>query len=307
MIAPSLRLQRVLCALDVERSARAPLAHAGLLSQQLDVPLDGLYVTAPLGEWGNRLERVRRLIAEHNAHQRLDELLAPFASSLDVQAFVTRGANGDVIDAHATQHNADLIVLGGARKRVGTSSSGLASILSARADRGVLTVPGDSPACALRRILLPVTADTLETPALAWTIKLARRFGASVQLVGLAPASSGFWRGLTRRSPVVAELEDGIRVTARVIERCLSAASVPVGVQHAAVSLADVEPLVEATETDLVVVGLPAWAASPESALLERLRRHGNVPVLSIRARAALAAAGARCSFGENWELSASA
>lgn len=302
-----LPLTRVLCALDVERSARAPLAHASSLSQQLRLPLDGLYVTPPLGGWEDRLGRVRRLIAEHNARERLDALLAPFASLLDVNSFVTRGASSDVIGAHAAQHCAELIVIGGARQRATAGATQLASRLSAAAERGVLTVPGDSPSCALRTILLPVTARTPESPALAWVTMLARSFGASVELVAVEPMSLGFWRSLTRRSPLAGELQDDVLHALRIIEQSLSAAGITTIGASAPVPAAEIESRVEAAEWDMVAVGLPASVASPEAVLLERLRKNGTTPVLSIRASKRLAAVATLRRLDDECELSASA
>lgn len=304
---PTLRLKRVLCALDVERSARAPLAHASLFSRQFGVPLDGLYVAPALSEWEDRLARVRRLIAEHNAHERLDALLAPFASLLDVHSFVTRGASGDVIGAHAAQHCADLIVLGGARQRATAGATHLASRLSAAAERGVLTTPGDSPSCALRTILLPVTASTPETPALAWVTMLARSFGARVELMAVESSSLGFWRSLTRRAPVAAELRDEVQHAVRAIERSLSAAGITISGASAPVAALEVESSVQSAACDLVVLGLPASVASPETLLLERLRKNCATPVLSSRASKWAAATTAHRSFNDDCELSASA
>jgi hypothetical protein len=304
---PILPLKRVLCALDVERSARAPLAHASSLSQQLGLPLDGLYVAPPLGGWEDRLARVRRLISEHNARERLDALLAPFASLLDVQSFVTRGASGDVIGAHAAQHCADLIVIGSARQRTTAGATHLASRLSAAAERGVLTVPGDSPSCALRTILLPVTARTPETPALAWVTMLARSFGARVELVAVEPTSLGFWRSLTRRPPLSAALPDEVQHALRVVERSLSAAGITTSGVNAVRPALEVESWVESAECDLVVVGLPASVASQEAVLLERLRKNGTTPVLSIRASKRLAAVATHRRLDDECELSASA
>jgi hypothetical protein len=251
------------------------------------------------------LDRVRRLIAEHHAHERLDALLAPFASSLDVSSFVTRGSSGDVIGVHAAQHCADLIVLGGARKRVGASPGSLASMLSAGAERGVLTVPGESPSCALRTILLPVTAATPDSPALSWITMLARGFGARVKLVGVLPTSSGFWRSASR-TPVTAARENDLRLAMRAVARSLSAADVATSAASRSMPSAELESVVDSRAFDLVVLGLPAGVTSPEAALLERLRKNGTTPVLSIRARSARSQAGA-LRFMENQELCASA
>lgn len=304
LISQALRLRRVLCALDLERSVRAPLAHAGWFSQELGVPLDGLYVAAPLGEWRSRLERVRRLIADHQAQERLDALLAPFASSVDVQSFVTRGASGDVISAHASRHGADLIVLGGG-KNAAACASKLAASLSGCAERGVLTVPGDADVRALRKILLPVTNVTPETPALAWVTKLARRFGATVELVGVNHSTRGFWRGLVR-SRVSAEPKTDVQLALQTLEQRLLAAGVTAVVATERLRWLNADALLESGGYDLVVVGLPGQARSVESVLLDDMRKNGRVPVLSIRASAPLASGMAR-SCEQDWQLSASA
>jgi nucleotide-binding universal stress UspA family protein len=226
---------------------------------------------------------------------------------LDVQSFVTRGASGDEIGAHAAQHCADLIVIGSARQRTTAGATHLASRLSAAAERGVLTVPGDSPSCALRTILLPVTARTPETPALAWVTMLARSFGARVELVAVEPTSLGFWRSLTRRPPLSAALPDEVQHALRVVERSLSAAGITTSGVNAVRPALEVESWVESAECDLVVVGLPASVASQEAVLLERLRKNGTTPVLSIRASKRLAAVATHRRLDDECELSASA
>lgn len=284
-----LRLNRVLCALDLECRPHAPLAHAGWLANEFGVALDGLYVSAPLMDWGGRLERVRRLIAEHNAHEQLDALLAPFASSLDVQSFVTRGVSEDVIGAHAREHQADLIVLGGSRKSVGGGAASLASILSEQTEGAVLTVPSDSAACTLRRLLIPVTLTTPDSPAVLWATTLARRFGASVKVTGVLPAHSHLWSVLTRQQPARAALEHNLSVAVQRVVLSLDQAGVAVEALPAPLlSVTDLAQLAEATAFDLIVLGLPRRSADgPEAALLERLRRTGSSPLLSIRARPA--------------------
>jgi nucleotide-binding universal stress UspA family protein len=293
VIAALPALQRVLCAVDVRSEARGALAMASVLAEHFQAHLQGLYVAAPHHSWDNRTDRVKRLIVEHNARQRLESLLAPFERSLAVNSFVTRGSTADVILAHADVHQSDLIVCGiSGNSRTGEGSRRLASAVAARAESAVLTVPGDSPACALRRILLVLTEPQSTEPALHWAKTLAHRFGAKISLVRLDSAPRGFWTGFGGASSRGAGLCADSRERRRHAEQHRVAASVhdselklgaPLLPERDAASIA---ALIDRESFDLVIVGLPPAAdeTEPATTLVERLRRTSAAPTLSTRA-----------------------
>jgi nucleotide-binding universal stress UspA family protein len=260
---------------------------ASVLAEQFDADLHGVYAASPNPGWDNRLERVKRLIVEHNAREQLTSLLAPFASALAVDSFVTRGTAVDVILAHADAHEAELIVCGiSGSSRVGEGSRRLASAVASRATPAVLTVPGDTPACALRRILLVVTEPDATEAALTWAETLAERFGASISLVRLAQAARGFWPafGTGLREQM---FERKRKATLQLAATSVMDAELDLGKPLAPERDANgIAALAERDAFDLVVIGLPPTArrADPATALVERLRRSSAVPTLSVRA-----------------------
>jgi nucleotide-binding universal stress UspA family protein len=290
---------RVLCALDIEHEEWGPLAISSVMAEYLRVPLDALYA-ARSGTWEDRTERVRRLIAEHSARERLDQLIAPLAQTIAITASVQRGGAGDVILQQARERQAGLIVLGSAdRRRLGSGSHRLATTVASTATAAVLTVPSDARACAMRRILVLITSAAAARPALKWATTLAGRFGASVSLARMAPPGSWFGAGLfgpTRRS------QDTARRRATLVERSLDRlrqADINVSEEPEQLDAAGMVRLAAERAFDLVVVGLPA-ALEPgaeELVLVERLRQCSLVPVLSVRA-------GVRSSSQAHWTSS---
>jgi nucleotide-binding universal stress UspA family protein len=275
--APSLR--RVLCAVDVEREACGALAMASVLAEHFEAQLDGLYVAAPSTGWDSRHQRVRRLIVEHNARDRLETLLAPFEGTVPIDSFIARGRAAEMILAHADAHQSDLIVCGiSGNSRLGEGSRRLASRVASGATSAVLTVPGDSPACALRRILLVGTAPDATESARAWATSLSGRFDGSVVSVRPDLSERGFWSGLRGSAPLLGERD-----------------------------AAELAAMVERERFDLVVVGLPGAADGREATTrwVERLRRTMTVPTLSVRgrSRAPRQVTAARLTLADEHEL----
>jgi len=261
---------------------------ASLLAQNFSASLDGLHVVASAADWDARLEKVRRLITEHNAREQLAVLLAPFAASVEVESFVARGAASQAIVSHAALHGADLIVLGGSSTaRADGSAQRVIPSVAAQADCAVLSVPGDSSACAMRRMLLAVGAGTDAMAATAWAATLARRFDAVVRVVRVSPASRGFWSTLWAVKPAAASSRD--TALAASVERALHSLRFAqvAALEHpeAELSSFQVAELAAADGYDLVVVGLPAELdrACAEAELVAKLRRDCLVPTLSIR------------------------
>ena len=279
-------LRRVLCALDVESSTKAPLSIASAFAHGFRASVDALYAPAPLLAFGGRAERVRRLIAEHGARERLQAMLVPFASSLQIESYVTRGPAEDVILAHSQQHQSDLIVLG---CQNGTSERGGVSLpVVSAANCAVLTVRRQTPEVALRRVLLPLGSALAAEPASDWALALAGRFGAEITVVPVANVP-GFWRTWTGSAWSAADRRGQKRLlslTNLVMSR-LSAAGVSAKLHPEPSDAAGVVSMAAEGGYDLVALGLPPAgdAASDGEALARALRRRSDVPVLSVRAR----------------------
>lgn len=309
MSAPPV-LRRVLCAVDVQRETRSPLALASVVAEHFEAQLDGLYVATPTSNWDSRVERVKRLIVEHNARGQLETLLAPFGQALDVDSFVTRGNAADEILAHADVHQSDLIVCGiSGNSRIGEGSRRLASTVASRASSAVLTVPGDSPACAVRRILLVITTKDATAPALSWAQVLAERFEASISLVRLEPTARRFWAGFGQSS---------LQADCWERQRAAAQQRIAAFVEDAELEIAEllsperdaagIATLAETENFDLVVVGLPHTATRGDTSptVLSQLRRASTVPTLSVRAPCPrlkyLSAASAPAGFADNYQ-----
>jgi nucleotide-binding universal stress UspA family protein len=283
-------LQRVLCALDVDASARGALAVSSVIAQRFHASFDALYAPAPVVAFAGRAERVRRLIAEHNARERMQGLLAPFASSLDISSFVTRGAPSDVILSHSEQHRSDLIVMGTSPKRFSDGNGGIALPVATAATCAVLTVRGQTAACAMRRILLPVGSTLNESAAVGWALALGLRFGAEVHVLRVGSPRVGFWQTWTgsARSPVDLQAERRARLRSEAVLDQLLVAGVEARelkqAEHA--DEAGMVALANTGRFDLIIAGLHARgddAAAGES-LVTALRSRSNLPVLSVRA-----------------------
>lgn len=293
----------MLCALDIAQEQWGPLAIASVMAEYLRVPLDTLYA-ATSGVWEGRTQRVRRLIAEHSARERLDRLIAPLATTIEVTARVQRGAAGDVILEQASRSGAGLIVLGSTDRRCfGGGSHRLAMAVASTASAAVLTVPSDARACAVQRILVPITTAAAVRPALKWATVLAGRFGASVCLVRMAPPATWFGAGLLGGTGRSRDME---RRRAVLLDRMLDR------LRHADIVVTEEREQVDATGLallaseqafDLVVLGLPVALDSglEQIALAERLRQCSLVPVLSVRADVRSSAQTKWAGPGEAW------
>jgi nucleotide-binding universal stress UspA family protein len=246
---------------------------------------------------------VRRLIAEHNARERLQGLLAPLPSSLDVTSYVTRGRPSAVILSHSEQHRSDLIVMGAPpASRFGDGSGGTVAPVATAASCAVLSVRSETANSAVCRILLPVGAPFADVPATSWAIALASRFAAEVDVLRVGPSGSAFWRVLTAQSRA--------KQDARVADMQLRAQSELAlsRMRSAQVKAREIEQpehtgcdaitaLAEAGAFDLIILGLHAHAgvASGGEELVTALRRRTGVAVLSVRAprvRSAFASGG---------------
>jgi nucleotide-binding universal stress UspA family protein len=274
-------LERVLCALDVDASARGALSVGSVIAQRFRASFDALYAPAPVVAFAGRAERVRRLIAEHNARERMQGLLAPFASSLSVSSFITRGQPSEVILSHSEQHRSDLIVMG---------SGDVVAPVATAATCAVLTVGGRTAECAMRRILLPVGPSLAESPAVGWAIALGLRFGAEVQLLRVGAPRVGFWQAWTGsvRSPIDPQAERRARGrTDAVLARLHGTRVEARELKHSEhVDEAGIVALAGTGRFDLIIAGLHAAGDDTNAgeALVAALRRRTNVSVLSVRA-----------------------
>jgi nucleotide-binding universal stress UspA family protein len=275
------RLKRVLCALDVDDSTQAALEIASAIAEGFQASADALYAPAPLFAFGGRAERVRRLIAEHNARERLQAMLVPFVSNATHwEPYVTRGLAGDVILSHSERRRSDLIVLG---QRSGAVSASVASA----AGCAVLTVHGQTPERALRRVLLPLGSSLAATCATSWAIALAERFQLEIDVVRIVAPRSGFWRWGSASVAPLNRSELQMHSVAKLTMSRLNAAGIPAKLRSETFDTGEVIELAASGAFDLVVTGLqqPGDVANDGEAFVRELRRASQVSVLSARSR----------------------
>lgn len=295
------RLKRVLCALDVDDGAQAPLEIASAIAAGFRASADALYAPAPLFAFGGRAERVRRLIAEHNARERLQAMLVPFVSgATHWEPYVTRGLVGDVILSHSERRRSDLIVLG-------QRSGGVSASVASAAGCAVLTVHGHGPERALRRVLLPLSSSLAATCATSWAIALAERFQLEIDVVRVATARGGFWRWGSAPAAPPNRSELQMRSVAKLTMSRLHAAGVSAKLRSETFDTGEVIALAASGAFDLVVTGLqqPGDAASDGEAFVHELRRGSQVSVLSARSRGTSALFARRpAAFADQQQLS---
>lgn len=281
-------VRRVLCAVDVERSGSTSLSMASLLAERFHASVDALYAPPRALLLGDRAARVKRLITDHNAEERLTSMVASVKRKVCVSSFVTRGEASAVILTHSERHGSDLIVMASStQRRFGALSDTIAPV-SAHASCAVLTVGDRFQPSALRRILLPLGPEGLEAPALSWIATLASRFDAEVGVLTIDQPRTGRWklfRGAVEAAVPAGKRDDVEGVGALVAQLCRLGVDAyeithPGGNDGAAVS-----GLCESGAFDAVVMGLPATGEGKAGAdaLVAAVRTRTGAPVLSVR------------------------
>lgn len=281
-------VRRVLCAIDAARPGSASLHLASLLAERFHASVDALYAMPPTPPFDGRVARVRRLIGEHNAQERLQSIIASAQRQVCISSFTTRGTASSVILSHSQQHASDLIVMSSARRqRYGSPASTIAPV-SAQAPCAVLTVGEEAVPRPVRRILLPVAVRGVQRTALSWAATLAAQFDAEVGLLSIGAFDSGLWRLFSASQAEPAHSNVGSKVglseaLAVLWQMQIAATEVasPGGDDDDALS-----NLCDSGAFDLVVLGLPAPGngRNRSDALVANVRRRTCVPVLSVRA-----------------------
>jgi nucleotide-binding universal stress UspA family protein len=188
-------IRRILCAIDLERTAPSVLSCAASLATTFGARLEALHVRrnaerAPWALFQSGTHLVESLMTANAVEQHLSRVVDDAHAGVHVSKRVLDGATASTIMAEADRSEADLLVVG-ASARWGSGwwqRPGTACELSSRARCAVLTVPVDAPAEFARRILLPVDFSIGTEVALEWTVLLARIFGSHVDVLHALPA-----------------------------------------------------------------------------------------------------------------------
>jgi nucleotide-binding universal stress UspA family protein len=282
------RLRRVLCALDVERSGSTPLTMASLLAERFHASVDALYASSPVVPFPNRADRVKRLITDHNAQERLSGIVASMTRKVCVSSYVTRGPASTVILTHSERHRSDLIVMASSPPRRFAGPPNTIAPVAAHAPCAVLTVGDRFHAVPLRRILLPIAPGGAEQHALSWVTALASRFDAEVGLLRIDQPRSGFWKTFaTAPQARPATLETTGAGCAEVLVALQRSRIDAYDIEHPGGSDSDaLSELCNSGAFDAIVMGLPAAGEGKDGAdaLVASVRLKSNAPVLSVRA-----------------------
>jgi nucleotide-binding universal stress UspA family protein len=283
-------IERVLCALDVEHPILGAVSLAGLIATRFGVPLEVLHVEASAGARGfqSNANQVAKLMATHNAGQRLEQLIEGRGGP---ESTTTRLALGSpvasILERSALSGN-DLIVLG-ARQRSDLGwqfRTDIARQVSALAECATLTAHDRDQPDKIERILVPVDLGAVTARAIAWAQVFAQRFAAEVHVLHVVSRERRSERSqqVGRASSVaadvgarVAELSDGLtRSGVRATSDVVIARSVVSGITDCNAR----------GEFDLLVLGLsgpPGGAPRLTRGVAATLRNRMSIPVLSVR------------------------
>lgn len=231
-------IRRILCPINLERTAPSVLHAAATLARTFGASLEALHVRsggkhAPWTLFQSRTQLVESLMVAHAVEQRLTHIVEGAGVNVHVSKKVLDGTTTATILAEAERSEADLLVVGASARSAWWQRRSTSCEVSSQARCAVLTVPEDVPVTFARRILVPVDFSMATESALDWTILLARSFGSHVDVVHVLPADLAgghrnapslkrprLSRALTRLAAVVARLRDaGVSdITSVVVE-----------------------------------------------------------------------------------------
>jgi nucleotide-binding universal stress UspA family protein len=287
------RIERVLCALDVEHPILGAVSLAGLIATRFGVPLEVLHVEKNTGSRRFQLNanRVAELMASHNAGQRLEQLVEGRGGPDATTRLASGGTIASILGRTAVSGN-ELIVLG-ARQRSDLGwqfRDDIARQVSALAHCATLTVHDRDGADRIERILVPVDFGPVTARALAWATLFARRFGAQVHVLHVVSRERQTQRTVDRSRKIVrpssVPSDVGARVDELVEELTRSGVQATSDVAIAGGVVKGITDCSDRREFDLLVLGLsgpPRGASRLTRGVLATLRNRLAVPVLSVR------------------------
>jgi nucleotide-binding universal stress UspA family protein len=283
-------IERVLCALDVEHPILGAVSLAGLIATRFGVPLEVLHVEAGAGSRGfqSNANQVAKLMATHNAGQRLEQLVEGRGGP---ESTTTRLALGSpvasILERSALSGN-DLIVLG-ARQRSDLGwqfRADIARQVSALAECATLTAHDRDRPDKIERILVPVDLGPVTSRAIAWASMFAQRFAAEVHVLHVVSRErrSEHSQKVGRASAVAADVGARVAELAEGLTRSGVQATSDVVIARGVVS--GITDCNARGEFDLLVLGLsgpPGGAPRLTRGVAATLRNRMSIPVLSVR------------------------
>jgi nucleotide-binding universal stress UspA family protein len=283
-------IERVLCALDVEHPILGAVSLAGLIATRFGVPLEVLHVEASAGARGfqSNANQVAKLMATHNAGQRLEQLIEGRGGP---ESTTTRLALGSpvasILERSALSGN-DLIVLG-ARQRSDLGwqfRTDIARQVSALAACATLTAHDRDQPDKIERILVPVDLGAVTARAIAWALMFAQRFAAEVHVLHVVSRERRSERAqqVGRASSVAADVGARVAELAHGLTRSGVQATSDVVIARSVVS--GITDCNARGEFDLLVLGLsgpPGGAPRLTRGVAATLRNRMAIPVLSVR------------------------
>ena len=271
------RPRRVLCPIDLRQPSHAALDFAAMIAEEFESVLDAVYV--PEGHaprttrlFAPRVHAVEKLMADHKLKEDLSSLVRARAPRIRSTSTVRWGGPLRSVLAEASRRQSDVIVVGGPHQpSTWRCTARFADALASDAPCPVLTVPERDPPERPSRILLAIDRSDAADAAVDWTILLARRFEASVDVLHAERVLVG-----TPAERLKIERRFG-RSGVRATVRSTRGASV----------LADIVGQSAGDPCELVVIGVErGHAGRLDASFVERLRKLASTPVLSIVANA---------------------
>jgi len=286
-------IQRILCPIDLGRTAPSVLRCAASIATTFGATLEAVHVrtSGERAQWTpfqSRTELVESVMASHATEQRLSQVVEGARAKVHVRTKVLDGATAATIIAEAERAEADLLVIGAAARSAWWQRRSTACDLSSQARCAVLTVPVDVPAMFARRILLPVDFSVATDVALDWTILLARTFGSHVDVLhALPPESKGSHAGASslKRPRLTVALKRLAATIARLREAGVSDTT---SVVVEGDTLDAILARNQSESSDLIVMGNHAVTRQVHTAdatpgTIAWVRASLAVPVLSVR------------------------
>jgi nucleotide-binding universal stress UspA family protein len=291
------RIDRILCALDVEKPILSSLSLASLIASRFAASLEVLHAentatASGLGLFLTDAGRVGELMASHNTEQRLEQLVRDSEGSGPATTRFVLGSPVASILERTDLASSDLVVLG-ARQRSDLGwqfRDDIARQVAALAPCATLTVHERDTPCRIEHILVPIDFDAVSARAVAWAGAFAKAFDAEVKLIHVVSRERSMQRTVDRSEKVVRTSSIPSDVSASLAELAneltLAGARAKSEVVIASNVVNGITDYNDRGEHDLLVMGLSGPPQSPPRltrGVVATLRNRMSIPVLSVR------------------------
>lgn len=280
---------RIVCSLASDTDVSSELKWAIAVAGHFDATLDVLQIH-DAADGVRELKYIafedhsRHLMRCLDSYQRFDQLVQAAGASIRVATYRAEGPAVAAILQHAKQSRSDLVILSSAQvvATLGQLPADIGRAVGELVGCALLTVQRGEPPPAFRRILLPVDFSAATSAATRWSVAFSKRFGSSIELLHVVPASSPV--AATENAAATGHVADaGLKkLESELREQGICVASTSIA--HADTARAIVEQYTSGS-FDLIVMGLSA-ATYPRTrtGTIARIRQNHDVSLLSVGA-----------------------